>query len=263
VLQVPELSDSTLSLKDGVAVLTFDRDDVRNALTGTELNPDILAVSDWVHINHDVGVLIVTGTGRAFSSGGNVKDMLNKQGLFAGNPIEMHDGYRHGIQQMTMAMYRVEVPTIAAVNGAAIGAGFDLACMCNIRLGSEYAKVGETFVNLGIIPGDGGAWFLPRIVGEQRAAEMTFSGRILEAQEALSLGIFLELLPADQLMSRALEMAGQFAAKPREALRMSKRLLQSAHRMGLQDFLDYCASQQGLCHTSDQHHNALAEFLKK
>ncbi len=130
-------------------------------------------------------------------------------------------------------------------------------------MGLEYAKVGETFVNLGIIPGDGGAWFLPRIVGEQRAAEMTFSGRILEAQEAHSLGIFLEVLPADQLMSRALEMAGQFATKPREALRMSKRLLQSAHRMGLQDFLDYCASQQGLCHTSDQHHNALEENMKK
>jgi enoyl-CoA hydratase/carnithine racemase len=92
---------------------------------------------------------------------------------------------------------------------------------------------------------------------------MTFSGRIVEAQEALSLGIFLELLSSEQLMPRALEMAKQFSTKPREALRMSKRLLQSGHRMGLQDFLDYCASQQGLCHTSDQHLNALAGFLNK
>ena len=259
---MPKLSDASLSLDAGVALMRFDRDDVRNALTGTELVADIIAVCDWVNKNHAVGALILTGTGRAFSSGGNVKDMFDREDIFAGNPIEIQDSYRHGIQQMTMAMYRLEVPVIAAINGAAIGAGLDLCCMCDIRLACQFAKIGETFVNLGIIPGDGGAWFLPRLIGMQRAAEITYSGRIVEAEEALTLGLFMEVLAAEQLMPRAQELAQQFAAKPREALRMTKRLLQSGQRLGLHDFLDYCASQQSLCHSNEQHHQALAEFLK-
>ncbi len=262
VNSVPELRNSSLTLDDdGVALMTFDRDDVRNELTGTTLIPDMLAVCDWVNSNHDVGALVLTGAGKAFSAGGNIKDMHNRKGIFGEDPISQQNSYRRGIQKMSLAMYRLEVPLIAAVNGAAIGAGFDLVCMCDIRLGSEYAKVGETFVNLGLIPGDGGAWFLPRVVGMQRAAEMTFSGRIVDAPEAQQLGIFMEVVPADQLVNRACDLAGQFASKPREALRMSKRLLQTGQRLGLNDFLDYCASQQGLCHTSDQHHKAVADFL--
>jgi enoyl-CoA hydratase/carnithine racemase len=134
--------------------------------------------------------------------------------------------------------------------------------MCDIRLGSQFAKVGETFVNLGIIPGDGGAWFLPRVVGLQRAAEMTFSGRIVGAEEALKIGLLMEVLPSSDLLPRAKEMAAGFAAKPREALRISKRLLQMGQRLELPDFLDYCAAQQSLCHTSDQHREALEHALK-
>jgi enoyl-CoA hydratase/carnithine racemase len=260
--RLPELTDALLELENGVATLSFNRDDVRNALTGTALVDDLLSVNRWINASHEVGVLIITGKGKAFSSGGNVKDMRDRVGLFSGNPIEIQDGYRHGIQQMALSMYTLEVPAIAAVNGAAIGAGLDLACMCDIRLGSEHAKVGETFVNLGIIPGDGGAWFLPRIVGMQCAAEMAFSGRVVEAEEARSLGIFYEVTTAEQLLPRANEMAAGFAAKPREALRITKRLLKAGQRLPLPDFLDYCAAQQSLCHTSEQHHKAIENFLK-
>jgi enoyl-CoA hydratase/carnithine racemase len=258
----PVLTDATLVVNDGVALLTFNRDDVRNALTGTALVGEIIKVIDWVNSNHSVGAMIITGGGKAFSSGGNVKHMLNKVGLFSGTPLEIQDKYRRGLQKMARAMQQLEVPVIAAVNGAAIGAGLDLACMCDIRLGSQFAKVGETFVNLGIIPGDGGAWFLPRVVGLQRAAEMTFSGRIVGAEEALKIGLLMEVLPSSDLLPRAKEMAAGFAAKPREALRISKRLLQMGQRLELPDFLDYCAAQQSLCHTSDQHREALEHALK-
>ena len=107
---------------------------------------------------------------------------------------------------MSMALYRLEVPLIAAVNGPAIDAGLDLICMCDIRLGCQYAKVGETFFNLGLIPGDGGAWFLPRVVGLKRAAEMTFSGRIVGPEEAQAIGLPLELVEPKQLLNRANEM---------------------------------------------------------
>jgi enoyl-CoA hydratase/carnithine racemase len=264
MIDMPELTDARLTLDDaGVATLTLARDDVRNALTGTGLIPDIVNTCDWINRNRAVGALVLTGDGKAFSSGGNIAEMRDKRGMFGGTPIEVQDGYRRGIQQMTLAMYRLEVPAVAAINGPAIGAGLDLCCMCDIRIGSTQAKVGSTFVNLGIIPGDGGAWFLPRLIGIQRAAELMFSGRIVAPEESVALGLMMEVTEPDALLPRAREIAAQFAGKPRDALRIAKRLLWAGQRLELGDFLDYCASQQSLCHTSEQHVAALAAFMNK
>lgn len=259
----PELHDCSLTLDGGACVLTLGRDDVRNALTGTRIVDDIVATVAWINASSDIGALVITGAGSAFSSGGNVKDMAQRRGLFGLEPHEMPAAYRHGIQRMTLAMHGLDVPAIAAVNGPAIGAGFDLACMCDIRYAAPGARFGETFVNLGLISGDGGAWHLPRIIGPQRAAELIFSGRIIDAPEALSIGLVLEVVPAERLVAQALALARQFAGKPRLALRMNKRLLQASARLGLADFLDLCANQQSLCHVSEQHHRALAEFLDR
>lgn len=259
---LPALRESRFELDAaGVATLTFERDDVRNALTGSALIPDIVEACDWINRNNAVGALVVTGSGKAFSSGGNIVDMHERKDFFGGSPIEVQDGYRRGIQQMTLAMYRLEVPAIAAINGPAIGAGLDLCCMCDIRIATPRAKIGSTFVNLGIIPGDGGAWFLPRLVGIQRAAEMMFSGRIVEPAEARAMGLFLDVVEDGELLARAGELAARFAGKPRDALRITKRLLQMGQRLELPDFLDYCAGQQSLCHTSPQHVAALEAML--
>ena len=263
-MKTPELVDINLSVQNDVAIATLNRDDVRNALTGTAIIQDIISLCDWINKNYAIGAMVITGSGKAFSAGGNIKDMRDKKGdIFGGNPISQQDGYRRGIQLMSQALYKLEVPLLAAVNGPAVGAGLDVICMCDIRFGCQYSKVGETFVNLGLIPGDGGAWFLPRIVGYQRAAEMTFSGRILSAEEAKEAGIFLELVPAESLLTRAIELAESYAKKPREAIRMSKRLLRAGERLELSDFLDLCASQQALCQTSPQHNEAVENFFKK
>ncbi|WP_417321018.1 enoyl-CoA hydratase-related protein [Emcibacter sp.] len=259
---LPALEESALTFNDGVAILRFERDDVRNALTGTALAAEITSVCEWVNINNEVGTLVLTGNGSAFSSGGNVFDIHEKRGMFGGSPAEIQEAYRFGIQRMARAMYDIEVPTIAAINGAAIGAGFDLTCMCDIRIASDTAKLGETFVNLGIVPGDGGAWFLPRVAGLQRAAELTFSGRIIDAAEAQDIGILMEVCPAEELMTRCEELARQFASKPRHALRVSKRLLRAGQRMALPDFLDYCASLQSVCHTSEEHREAVRSMVE-
>lgn len=259
--QQPQLVDAVLDSDAGVATLTLNRDDVRNVLTGTHLVADLIAACEWINRDHSIGALVITGAGKAFSAGGNIKDMLHREGMFSGDSIQIQEAYRQGIQRMALSLYRLEVPCIAAVNGAAIGAGLDLACMADIRLASPFAKVGETFVNLGIIPGDGGAWFLPRVIGMQRAAELTFSGRVIDAQEALRIGLFMEIAPAEELLSQAQRMAATFAAKPRQALRIAKRLLQAGQRLPLDDFLDYCAGQQSLCHSHPQHHEALSAML--
>lgn len=260
---LPDLKESILSFEDGVAILRFNRDDVRNALTGTAIGADIVAVCDWANADQKVAVLVITGEGSAFSAGGNIYDIHEKKGMFSGSPMEIQENYRSGIQRMANALYAIEVPTIAAVNGAAIGAGFDVACMCDIRIGAETAKLGETFVNLGIIPGDGGAWFLPRVVGMQRAAELMFSGRVIDAQEAKDIGVFLETCPREALLPRCEEIARTLAAKPRSALRLSKRLLRASQRLELSDFLDYCASLQSLCHTTEDHERAVANLVQK
>lgn len=260
---LPILKDSALKLTEGVALLTFCRDDVRNALTGTALIDDILTALEWANMNPAVSVLVMTGEGTAFSSGGNVKEMHKREGLFSGSALAIQEQYRRGIQRIPQAMERAEIPLIAAVNGPAIGAGFDLACMCDLRIASRQAIVGETFINLGIIPGDGGAWFLQRLIGYQRAAELTLTGRLVEAEEALRLGIFLEVAEPEQLLSRALELAGQIASKPPQALRLTKRLLRGAQRGTLDDFLSICASFQGMAHQTMDHHEAVAAFLEK
>ena len=255
--------DSTLTLDNRIATLTLNRDDVRNALTGTALIDDIVSTVDWANRTAEVSALVITGAGAAFSAGGNVKEMKERGGSFAGAVPEVEERYRKGIQQIPLAIHKAEMPVIAAVNGAAIGAGCDLACMCDIRIGSTKAMFGETFVNLGIIPGDGGAWFLQRLIGYQRAAELTFTGRVVKAEEARAIGILLEVVEPERLLARTQEIATAIAEKPPQALRYAKRLMKVAQRMELADFLDLCAVFQGICHNTEDHLEAVGAFLDK
>ena len=267
-LTMPSLQDSTLDFSNRIATLTFNRDDVRNALTGTHLIDDILRTIEWVNQCEAVSVLIITGAGKAFSAGGNIKEMLERDttyrdGAFGGDVYEVHNKYRHGIQKMPLAIYHCEVPVIASVNGAAIGAGFDITCMCDIRIGSTEALLGETFVNLGIIPGDGGAWFLQRLIGYQKAAELTFTGRLIKADEAKEMGLLLDVVQPEMLQSTTRDMAEKIASKPPQALRMTKRLMKAAQRQELPDFLDLCSVYQGMCHNTDDHIEAVNAFIEK
>lgn len=259
----PALTDALLSVEDGVAVLTLNRDDIRNALTGSALVDDICAVVDWINDDAAVSVLVLTGTGRAFSSGGNVKDMRDGTGMFGGTVEQVARQYRQGIQRLPLALDGLEVPVIAAVNGPAIGAGCDLACMTDIRIAGASAVFGETFITLGIIPGDGGAWLLQRLIGYGAAADMTFTGRLVAAEEALALGLVSRVVADDALMGTALAMAREIAAKPPLTIRHAKRLMKMAARTPLPDFLAHCAAIQGMCHASEDHKEAVSAFLER
>ena len=258
---LPTLTDALLTLEERVAVLTLNRHDLRNALTGSALIDDIVATAQWVNQCDDVSVLVITGAGSAFSAGGNIRDMAERGGDFAGDVAECAERYREGIQRIPLALQAVEVPVIAAVNGAAIGAGFDLANMADIRIASEKAKFGETFLNLGIIPGDGGAWFMQRLIGYQRAFELTMTGRVVEAHEAKELGIVMSVVPADELMPEAMKLAARMASQPPKATRLTKRLMKMAQRMELKDFLDLCAVFQGMSHNEPEHLDAVNRML--
>ncbi len=263
MLELPQLTNCLLALKNKVLTLTFNRHDIRNAVTGSDMVNDIVTTVDWANCNKQVSVLIITGAGSAFSSGGNVKDMSEKAGPFAGDVADLEEHYRRGVQQITLAISRAEMPVIAAVNGPAIGAGFDVANMCDIRIASTKAKFGETFINLGLIPGDGGGWFMQRLIGYQRAAELTFTGRIIDATEAKAIGVVLDVVEPEQLLDRTNELANEIASKPSAALRLTKRLMKLAQRTELPDFLDICAAHQGMSHNNPQHMEAVQVLLEK
>lgn len=268
MINLPVLDDARLQLNDGVVTLTFCRHDVRNALTGTRLVDDIIATVDWINASVEDGaeggprVLVITGEGSAFCAGGNIKDMAAQTEDFAGSPAELAKKYKQGIQRMPLAMQRLTVPAIAAINGPAIGAGFDLCNMCDLRIASSNAKFGETFVNLGLIPGDGGAWYLQRLIAPQRAAELTFSGRIFSAAEALEYGVLLQVTEPDSLLQEADALAKALAAKPSFALRMSKQLMRQAQTQPLDEFLDACGEIQGQCHHHPEHLVAVNRMLE-
>lgn len=245
-----------------VVTLTMNQPELRNPLTGNTAVAEFVAACDRITRDTSVRAVIVTGAGTAFSSGGNVKDMRRffEQDI---EPAKIREEYRNGIQRLTLALYNLEVPTIAAVNGPAIGAGCDLACMCDIRIASEKATFAESFIKVGIIPGDGGAWLLPRAVGMSRAAEMAFTGDALTAPEALACGLVSRVVPPAELLAEAQRVAARIAANPGRILRMTKRLLREGQHARLETLLEMSAGFQALAHKTKQHAEAVNAFIEK
>src|SRR5471032_154046 len=195
----------------GVVVLTLNEPATRNAISPAIVEA-LVEYTDRINADMSVGCVIVTGAGKGFSSGGNVKRMKDRSGLFGGSPAEIRRSYQQGIQRIPLAMYSLEAPSIAAVNGAAVGAGCDLATMCDIRIASRKATFAESFLRVGLVSGDGGAWYLPRVVGWSKACEMTFTGDFLDADEAARIGLVSKVVDADKLMDEARAMASRIAA---------------------------------------------------
>jgi len=249
--------------RDAIVTLTLNAPEARNALTSQAQWDAVVAACERVQADPAVKVVIVTGAGSAFCAGGNVKDFRDKRGLAAGSGMEIRDNYRRGIQRIPLAFHRLDVPTIAAVNGPAIGAGCDLACMADIRIASEKASFAESFVKLGLIPGDGGAWLLQRVVGYARAAEMSFTGETVDAQAALAMGLVSRVVPHETLLAEATALAERIAANPGQALRMTKRLMREAQTSRLDAILELSAAYQALTHGSAEHEGAVAAFLER
>ena len=258
-----DLKDAILIEKEKIAILSFNRDDIRNALTGSDLIEDIKKTVAYINSNQNISVLVITGKGKAFSSGGNIKEMTSKDGSFSGSVAEIEKKYRYGIQQIPKTLETLEVPSIACVNGPAIGAGFDLACMCDIRIMSKKAFFSESFLNLGIIPGDGGGYFLTRLIGYQKAAELTFTGRKVFPEEALKMGLVLKVVEEEELINETFNLAKEIACKPSTALRYSKRLLKKSDSLSLNEYLDLSALFQGISHNTKEQKNILKKIKKK
>lgn len=247
-----------------VVTLTLNRPQERNAIGSHEACDEIAQSVDRINGDPTVHAVILTGAGTAFCAGGNIKKMLDRSGFARGaNPAATRENYRRGVQRVARALWNMEVPIIAAVNGPAIGLGCDLACMCDIRIAAEGATFAESFLKVGLVPGDGGAWFLPRVVGFSKAAEMTFSGDILNAAAALACGLVSRVVPPDELIVEARKLATRIAAHPRIALRLSKRLLRESQHARLDDLLEISAAYQALVQETEDHAEAVTAFSEK
>ena len=244
-------------------MVTLNDPETRNAITGVEIIDDLLDALDEAEADDSTSVAVLRAEGPAFSAGGNIKDMAGKEGIFAGQPAEMIESYRDTIQQLTRFLATTDLVTIAEVNGAAVGAGFDLVLGCDLRYGSRKARFAHTFIELGIIPGDGGAWLLPRVVGWQRATELAMTSRFINAAEAERYGVLLEVIPEEKLSGHVMEMAKTIASKPTPAVRMAKRLLRQARSMDLDGFLELSAAFQAIAHTTPEHESALVSYVEK
>jgi enoyl-CoA hydratase/carnithine racemase len=255
--------DIIFDVSGSIATLTLNRPDIRNAITGSRIIDEIEDVCRKLNADMSAKVLIITAKDPSFSSGGNIKDMAEKKGMFGGTPTQLMENYRKNIQRIPLAVHEVEMPTIAAVNGPAIGAGCDLALMCDMRIASDRAKFGETFLAVGLIPGDGGAYFLPRTVGMAKACELTFTAEVIDASTALGIGLVNDVAPHEDLMKRTRELAEKIAAQPAQALRMAKRLLYMGQSLTLRQLLEQSAAYQSLCHNTQDHMEALSAMFEK
>ena len=249
--------------EDDIVTVTMNRPETRNALTDPGQMQEFTHLCGDLRADSTVKAVILTGAGKAFSAGGNIKDMRDRAGMFAGSPYSLRNNYRDGIQRIPLALYELEIPIIAAVNGPAIGAGLDLACMCDIRLASMSATFAESFVRLGIVPGDGGAWLLPRAIGLPRASLMAYTGDAIDAGKALEWGLVAEVTADAELLTVAQALARKIAANPSHALRLTKRLLREGQHVRLDTLLELSASFQALAHHTEEHHEAVRAFLEK
>ncbi len=257
------MSDFLIYEQDGpVVTLTMNQPEQRNPLTGNTAVPEFLAAIDRIHDDRRVRCVILTGNGPSFCAGGDIREM-KRQSTPEVSEMDIRHDYRRGIQRLTLGLFNLEVPVIAAVNGHAIGAGLDLACMGDIRIASEKAKFAESFIKLGIIPGDGGAWLLPRIVGMSRAAELALTGDMIDAQKALDWNLVSRVVPHDELMTTAHELAGRISQHASHGVRLTKRLLREAMRAPLETVLELSAVYQAVCHKTPDHSEAVDAFLEK
>jgi enoyl-CoA hydratase/carnithine racemase len=241
-----------------VALLTLNRPEVKNAFS-MEMIRLWREYLEKAQGDPQVQVVVVTGKGDTFCSGGDIRDMA--EGKL--QSWDMKKFLWEGVHRIALTLEDMDKPVIAAINGAAMGAGLDMALMCDLRICSDRAKMAESYILLGVVPGDGGAYYLPRLVGPAKAMELFLTGDVVTPAEALAMGMVNRVVPHDQLMEETLKLAAKIAAKPPLAIRMMKRAVYQGMTSTLRAHLDYISSQISLLSETKDHREAARAFLEK
>lgn len=246
-------------VEDGIATLTLNRPDKLNAFTSEMLQGLIAAIDDCKG-REDIAVVILTGAGRGFCSGGDVGGM----GEAADNrPHVTKDRVWLEIQAFPKRLARFDKPVIAAVNGPAVGGGMDLALACDIRLASKSARFAETYAKIGLLPGGGGAYFLPRLVGKARALELLWTADFINGEEAHEIGLVNHVYPDDALLPEARKLARRIAAMPPFSVRMIKRTVNQSLESDMATSFDLVSSHIAVARAGPDHPEAVSAFREK
>lgn len=258
-------------VQDHIATITLNRPDALNAFSVPMIEAWVAAL-EACRDREDIRVVVLTGAGRAFCSGGDVRAMREGKGFLAQGDEEI-DTYTTGlarknslwklIQRVPLTLEQVDKPVLAAVNGDAIGAGCDMALMCDLRVASSAARFSEGYVKLGIVPGDGGAYFLPKLVGMAKALELLLTGDMIDAQEAERIGLVNRVVPQERLLEETYALARKIAAQPPIAVRMIKRATYQSQRTDLRTALDLVSSHMAIVTETEDHLEAVRALLEK
>jgi len=245
--------------QDGIATLTLNRPDKFNAFTKS-------MIIDWYQFiesaidDDSIKAIVLTGAGKAFCTGGDVsaqKERANNDSL------ERKDFLFRHVHKIAFALQKLDKPVIAAVNGTARGAGMDMALMCDLRIMAQSATMAESYINVGLIAGDGGTWYLPRLIGTARALEICWTGRLIDSNEALSIGLVNRVVPDADVLNEAKELARKIAKQPFEAIRAYKRAIYQGMTMTLESHLDMVSSHTAILRDTNDHREKVTAFLNR
>ena len=249
-----------LEKKEGVAVVTLNRPERFNSFT-TSMYREFPQIVDQLRRDDEVKAVILTGAGKGFCAGSDVSDRLGKRLEKGGEESRFENLQQVGAMALDIADF--DKPIIGAINGAAVGAGLSLALLCDIRLASEKARFGAVWLNVGFIPDVGATYYLPRIVGREKALELILTREIVGADEALKIGLVSKVFPHAQLMDEARKLAGSIAAGPSVAVELTKRGLQRSLENDLKTQLDYETYAQNICRQTEDHKEGIRAFAEK
>lgn len=252
------MSDLLLVERRGdVAVVTINRPEQRNALGFGDDGDVVDAHTRALNADRSLRCVVLTGAGTAFSAGGDLKQLRRWAHDTSIRPPDFLKLYEAGIHKVVRGFWSLEMPVIAAINGPAIGLGNDLACLADMRLAAASAKFGATFLKIGLVPGDGGAWILPRIIGWERASELYFTGKIIDAPTALDWRLVGRVVADESLVDEAMTAAEMVCRQPPEVLRATKKLMRASILQGFEDIMSLSARYQVMAHLTDDHREAL------
>jgi len=252
------MAELLYSLTDAVATITLNRPERKNAFSPRMIEDLAEALGD-ASADDTVGAIVLTGAGDAFCSGVD----LDSIGDLGADPLKWKSFLHNKVQTVPRTAATIDKPLIAAVTGPAVGAGMDFALMCDMRFASESASFCESYIRIGMVPGAGGCWFLPRIVGMPKATELFLSGDFVDAQEALRIGLVNRVLPSADTLVHTQEFAAKLAAGPPLATRMLKRMLVQSARTDLDTALDLASSHMGVARSTSDAAEALSAFRER
>ena len=242
--------------------ITLDNPDQMNAIT-TPMIESLTSVLMHADFDNNIRVIVISGAGKSFCAGGDIKAMEDKSGMFAGESNELRMRYMHGIQQIPRCFEEISTPIVAMVNGAAIGAGCDLAMMCDLRIGGEESKFAETFTKMGLVPGDGGTFFLTRVIGFSKAMQMFLTADFYVGKNAFDFGLLNYFVDQAHLEIETEKLADKISSLAPMAQAMTKKAMKISYLNELNTALDTLASFQGITQRSSDHFEALDAFKQK